>query len=516
MVNGRFPGPLIRLNRGDRLLVNVTNNLSEPSSLHWHGIRQNGSNWMDGAPGISQCPVPPGRSFLYDFIVDGQYGTYMYYSHRGVQRNDASFGPIIVHSTEEAEFQQKYGYTQDQVIVLQDHYHRMSEDYLAKYLAPNNKNVEPVPDNGLFQGRGPFDCSRYLAVPKARRNIECQGSAPAKIAVRPGQKHRMRLINTGTIATFQFAVDNHTFTVIEGDDTMVQPFSPNVLRITPGQRYSFLLDANQKPSQFWMRAKMDISCFRDRNPLLDGEIKAVLAYEWDDNAGYTSLVSLPGQESRSQEIPLDLLCRDMNTSLLAPVIAAKPPVASRLFHLELAYHIGAHSLSRAFLNGTTWSESRVPTLNHVLPHLRGVHIMGNVTKGDAPAFGLKDQNILVIPDDARVVDLLVQNFDDGAHPFHLHGFTFFVLATSSDLYFPYRDYQQGAFEPANPMRRDTINVNGYGWTLIRIIADNPGLWAFHCQVSWHMASGLLMQVQVRSNVMKDFEIPKAVLDLCQK
>lgn len=53
-INGQFPGPVIRVNEGDRILVNVTNELSEPTTMHWHGIYQNGTNWMDGSTGITQ------------------------------------------------------------------------------------------------------------------------------------------------------------------------------------------------------------------------------------------------------------------------------------------------------------------------------------------------------------------------------------------------------------------------------------------------------------------------------
>ena len=68
------------MNRGDRLLVNVTNNMSNATTIHWHGMFQNGTNWMDGTSGITQCPIPAGQSFLYNFSVQNQFGTYWYHS----------------------------------------------------------------------------------------------------------------------------------------------------------------------------------------------------------------------------------------------------------------------------------------------------------------------------------------------------------------------------------------------------------------------------------------------------
>jgi FtsP/CotA-like multicopper oxidase with cupredoxin domain len=150
VINSQFPGPLIRVNRGDQLLINVTNRLSEPTTLHWHGLYQNGTNWMDGTTGITQCPIPPGRSFLYNYTVENQFGTFWYHSHTSTQYLDGLAGPLIVHAPEEATYRQAYDH--DQVVIIQDFYHNMSSDLLPGYLASGNENTEPVPDNGLIQG----------------------------------------------------------------------------------------------------------------------------------------------------------------------------------------------------------------------------------------------------------------------------------------------------------------------------------------------------------------------------
>ncbi len=75
VVNGKFPGELIRCNEGDTIVVNVENQSVNATSIHWHGIFQNGTNWMDGVPGVTQCPIAPGRKFQYKFTVKGQSGT---------------------------------------------------------------------------------------------------------------------------------------------------------------------------------------------------------------------------------------------------------------------------------------------------------------------------------------------------------------------------------------------------------------------------------------------------------
>jgi hypothetical protein len=81
LINGQFPGPLIECNDGDRLVIEIENQSINATAFHWHGIFQNGSNWMDGTVGVTQCPIAPGRNFTYDFTIRGQHGTYWYGFH---------------------------------------------------------------------------------------------------------------------------------------------------------------------------------------------------------------------------------------------------------------------------------------------------------------------------------------------------------------------------------------------------------------------------------------------------
>lgn len=80
-INGQWPLPVIEVDKGDRLIVNMYNGLGDKStSIHFHGMFQNGTNDMDGASMVTQCPIPPGSSFTYNFTVN-QHGTYWYHCH---------------------------------------------------------------------------------------------------------------------------------------------------------------------------------------------------------------------------------------------------------------------------------------------------------------------------------------------------------------------------------------------------------------------------------------------------
>lgn len=75
VINGQFPGPMIVVNEGDRVVVNVVNQAKNATAIHWHGLFQNGTNFMDGTVGTTQCPIAPGQSFRYEFQVRGQAGS---------------------------------------------------------------------------------------------------------------------------------------------------------------------------------------------------------------------------------------------------------------------------------------------------------------------------------------------------------------------------------------------------------------------------------------------------------
>jgi len=92
--NGSAPGPTIQVNQGDRVRIIVDNHLPEATSMHWHGFEIPID--MDGAPGSSQDPIPPGGRFVYEFTLH-QAGTFFYHSHMAMQEMMGMIGAFIMH-----------------------------------------------------------------------------------------------------------------------------------------------------------------------------------------------------------------------------------------------------------------------------------------------------------------------------------------------------------------------------------------------------------------------------------
>ena len=92
--NGSMPGPTIEVTQGDRVRIIVTNNLPEPTSMHWHGMELIAD--MDGVPGMTQDLIPPGGTFNYEFDLH-QEGSFFYHSHIAMQEAMGMVGWLIIH-----------------------------------------------------------------------------------------------------------------------------------------------------------------------------------------------------------------------------------------------------------------------------------------------------------------------------------------------------------------------------------------------------------------------------------
>jgi len=135
-VNGQVPAPILRWREGDTVTLAVTNRLSEPTSIHWHGIRTPSA--MDGVPGLSFDGIAPGETFTYRFPVR-QSGTYWYHSHSGFQEQSGLYGPIVIEP--------RAGYAQafdrDYVVLLSDW---SDESPVTTIASARSKRFESSPD----------------------------------------------------------------------------------------------------------------------------------------------------------------------------------------------------------------------------------------------------------------------------------------------------------------------------------------------------------------------------------
>ncbi|CAG8768208.1 31506_t:CDS:2, partial [Racocetra persica] len=317
-VNGTYPGPALVITKGDRLVVHVINNLGEPTSvnftsdknikrdcsciqIHFHGFFQRGTNWYDGVPGQTQCPIPDNTTFIYNFTVPDQSAQYV----------DGVLGAIIVKDPDDPY---QNDYDEDVVVLLSDWYHNETSTLLSYYLSPESEGTEPQPDNGLINGLNNYNCT-WAPVSYC---IKCVDNADlSKFNFVPGKRYRLRVINT----SFTFSIDDHEMDVIEVEGMMTKRHTIHRLIINVAQRYSVILTADKPVSNYWMRADLQIKCYYD-SPIeivhLNPYVNAIVHYEGANHLN-------PTTKGWADNLNRLKNCIDLNTSNLKPLYLENVP-----------------------------------------------------------------------------------------------------------------------------------------------------------------------------------------------
>ncbi|KAI0672283.1 multicopper oxidase-domain-containing protein [Trametes maxima] len=497
VVNGQYPGPTIEANAGDRLVVNVTNKMPNSTAIHWHGLYQRGTNFYDGTAAITQCGIPSGESMVYNFTFDGFVGTTWWHAHAGTQYTDGITGALIVHAQNTSAPEAVPAYDGELVIQMADLYHGFSPALLNDYFTPGGlagtPGNEPVPDSGTLNGIGQYAPSS----PSSQRYFSATLAA--------NRTYRLRLLNTGSFVALRFSVDAHALTVVEADGTPVRPVAVAGVSVAVAQRYSVLLRTNATGGggAFWMRAALDQDAFTYDNPGVQTEVRGVLRY--GDGVGEDTMPDAALLDN-PPALPAGSPQADLDTDDLVPVGGGPAPDAtfSVYFTISMQYPGGPDYLSKflSFINSTSWEP--LQGTSSLFAHL------GNTSAADGTSATFGDSQLVTTVDERHVVEFVIDNLDDGDHPFHLHGHKFWIVGSG-----PGR-YQHQALENKAPMLRDTLVIPAYTYTVLRFVADNPGFWAFHCHIQWHMAAGLLFQLNVLPSESAKFAIPQYMLDQCAR
>ena len=186
--NDRIPGPIIRARRGERLRARVRNHLSQPTTVHFHGIRM--PNAMDGVPFVTQPPIDPDGSFVYDFVLPDA-GTYWYHPHfnSSEQVGRGLAGALVV------EEHAPIAVDRDIVWVLDDWRLDQSAAIAGRFGHPHD-----LSHNG-----------------RIGNTVTVNGRLPTDFAVRSGERIRLRLINVANARIFGLRFDGHSPRVIALD-----------------------------------------------------------------------------------------------------------------------------------------------------------------------------------------------------------------------------------------------------------------------------------------------------------
>lgn len=305
LVNGQSPGPLIEACTGDTVRVTVTNALpnNASTSVHFHGIDQRGTPWADGVAGVTQCGIPPGRSFTYEFTLEDQRGTFWYHAHAAVQYTDGLYGPIVVRGCGDGDEEEMVPATDaERILFLGENHHAYAGELAGHYLAasspwePSEAGVEPLSDNMLLNGQNTFDCSvvstTFNSSSRQGNAPECTGGQVYMTNIRPGTTMRLRLINHSSYLSYWFSIDGHPLTIVEIDGVEVEPLVSQGVHVNIGQRYSVIISAAEKVGDYTIRSALEKDCFLPYSTYTSSglesigyEAKGILRYDRDEEEG---------------------------------------------------------------------------------------------------------------------------------------------------------------------------------------------------------------------------------------
>ena len=255
--NGASPGPILRFREGEDVTIHVTNNLDEPTSVHWHGLIL--PYQMDGVPGLSYPGIAPGETFTYRFPIK-QSGTYWFHSHSGFQEPDGAYGAIVI----EPQGREPFRYDREYVVQLTDK-HPHSGDRIMRNLKSSadyyNRQQQTVGDfwrdsreRGLaatLKDRLMWGDMRMMS-----SDIEdvqgftglINGKGPEQNwtgLFKPGERVRLRLINSSAMTYFDVRLPGLKMTVVQADGNNVQPVTVDELRIGVAETYDVIVQPKE-------------------------------------------------------------------------------------------------------------------------------------------------------------------------------------------------------------------------------------------------------------------------------
>lgn len=482
LINGQFPGPLIEANWGDTIQVTVTNKISGPEegvALHWHGILQKTSQWEDGVPGISQCPIPPNSTFTYSFLAD-LYGTTWYHSHYTAQYAGGLIGPLIIHGPETVPYDIDVG-----PIVITDWYH---EDYtvlVEQVMTPGAPPPSSI--NALINGYNNFNCSSVTD------GTPCKDNAGlASFEFTPGKVHRLRLINAGAEGMQKFSIDGHNMTVIANDFVPIIPYETQVVTLGIGQRSDVLVTGltNASSAGYLMRSDIACSVTSDTN---DPTVAAIVYYTKNVPAKEPKTAAWPAVAASLTQCENDPL---ESTVPWFPITPDPNPATTQV--IDIDFHTNETGFSLWYMNNSTFR------VNYNAPILLLSHAGNNTFEPEWNVYNFGSNSSIRI-----VINNNNPEADFAVHPMHLHGHNFHVL-----------DMGQGSWDgtivnAANPQRRDVQLLPAGGYIVLQIEADNPGAWPLHCHIAWHVSAGLYVTVLERPDDIAQLPIPSIMAQTCR-
>jgi FtsP/CotA-like multicopper oxidase with cupredoxin domain len=456
---------------------------------------------MDGVPGLSFPGIAPGETYVYRFPVH-QSGTYWYHSHSNYQEQTGVYGPIVIDP--------KAGYPQpfdrDYVVFLSDWSDtspdtivsnlKFQSDYYNFHQRTAGTFFEDVAQKGfaatvadrLEWGRMRMSPTDILDVSGATYTYLINGHPPGAnwtALFRPGERLRLRFINGSSMSIFDVRIDGLPMTVVQADGNDVMPVTVDEFRISVAETYDVIVHPKgDRAYTLFVQAEDRTGYARGTLAPQPGMAAAIppmdprpLRTMTDMGMGGMDHGSMPGTSMDHGSMPsmqMSSEAKKLEGTVGVDNVAEMP--TERLNRPGEGIPSGRRALTYADLRATRpGSDPRPPSRDITL------HLTGNMERFiwgfDGKKFSEADP--IVLQRGERVRFVLI-NDSMMEHPIHLHG----LWSELENGHGEYRPYKH------------TINVKPGEKLSYLVTADEPGRWAYHCHLLYHMETGMFREVRV--------------------
>jgi FtsP/CotA-like multicopper oxidase with cupredoxin domain len=431
--DGQVPGPTLRLRQGEPVQIIVENKLDEDTTVHWHGIRL--PNAMDGVPGLTQPPIRPGESFVYEFTPPDA-GTFWYHPHADSlqQLGRGMVGALIVEEKSPLSF--------DRDILWMIGDWRLKRD--AQIAGGFGNGMEAA-----MSGR-------------VGNTVTINGTLPTEETVRAGERVRLRLVNGALARIMALRFEDHRPVIVAIDGQPCDPHEPEDGRVVvgPAMRVDLALDMQGEPGR--------------RYRVVD---------DFYDDLAYTLTHLAYDMRAAARTKPLERIASLPNNPLPEPDLA-------RAERHQLALQGGM--MSGMMMGGMMGGGGMMGEgmMGRGMMDMMGRGMMGGMGDGawsingtSMTGDGHADMQPLLTLKRGRSYVLSLRNETAWWHPMHLHGHSFRIVAHNGEPN-PRRIWGDTVLVPP----RETIDV--------AFVADSPGDWMLHCHVTDHQMAGLMTVLRI--------------------
>ncbi len=519
-VNDSIPAPVLRFTEGDTVIIHVTNELEENSSIHWHGLLL--PNRMDGVPNMTYPPIKPGETFTYKFTLR-QSGTYWYHSHSGLQEQRGLYGAFIIEPKEKTSIDE----IPDHVVVLSDWTNEHPSEVLhtlkrgSEWYSIRKKSAQSLLGAAQLGMLGDYFSRELGRMPPmdlsdvAYDAFLINGASTSQLNDLQGQKMRLRIINGSASSFFYTEFSGGPMRVVTADGLPVEPFDIKRLLLGVAETYDVIVD-------------------------LKGDVSQEFRATSHDNSGRASLWIGDGEREEAPTVPWPNLYKAMHGPSMESVLAITPwgamgmsssddkEMSHSMHGMSHDKHMkhSMHSHHNHQMKGVSDEDkpyqpnSFLGALSEDVSIHRDIVVNGQGRRPNPPYEKLKSLHKTTFDSDKKVrevkltldgdmeryvwmlnnkvmseestikiehgevVRFVMVNRTMMYHPMHLHGHFFRVVN------------KHGEYSPL----KHTVVVAPMATTVIEFDAVEDGDWFFHCHLLYHMMSGMARMVHYNSFV----------------